>query len=117
MDVTVAVLSQSFSSSVCLCLCLYDNCLVTAFKVSQIVLIFCFLFLFLTGVTHNISLLQDVIAHPRFISGDISTNFLQDEYPEGFKGKSQKIDPCPPEPFSVTRPPKGGLLQPLPGFF
>ena len=43
------------------------------------------------GVTHNISLLQDVIAHPRFISGDISTNFLQDEYPDGFKGKSPKI--------------------------
>ncbi|XP_072035304.1 propionyl-CoA carboxylase alpha chain, mitochondrial-like isoform X2 [Amphiura filiformis] len=38
------------------------------------------------GVTHNISLLQDVIAHPRFISGDISTKFLEEEYPEGFKG-------------------------------
>ncbi|XP_041482705.1 propionyl-CoA carboxylase alpha chain, mitochondrial-like [Lytechinus variegatus] len=38
------------------------------------------------GVTHNISLLQDVIANPRFISGDISTKFLQEEYPEGFSG-------------------------------
>ncbi|XP_022093868.1 propionyl-CoA carboxylase alpha chain, mitochondrial-like [Acanthaster planci] len=38
------------------------------------------------GVTHNISLLQDVIAHPRFISGDINTKFLPTEYPEGFKG-------------------------------
>ncbi|XP_030837462.1 propionyl-CoA carboxylase alpha chain, mitochondrial isoform X2 [Strongylocentrotus purpuratus] len=38
------------------------------------------------GVTHNISLLQDVLANPRFISGDISTKFLQEEYPDGFSG-------------------------------
>ncbi|XP_072180375.1 propionyl-CoA carboxylase alpha chain, mitochondrial-like [Diadema setosum] len=38
------------------------------------------------GVTHNISLLQDVLANPRFQSGDISTKFLQEEYPEGFSG-------------------------------
>ncbi|XP_071949948.1 propionyl-CoA carboxylase alpha chain, mitochondrial-like [Antedon mediterranea] len=38
------------------------------------------------GVTHNISLLQDVLVHPRFIDGAITTNFLPEEYPEGFKG-------------------------------
>uniref|UniRef100_A0A3B3RQ00 Propionyl-CoA carboxylase subunit alpha n=1 Tax=Paramormyrops kingsleyae TaxID=1676925 RepID=A0A3B3RQ00_9TELE len=38
------------------------------------------------GVTHNIPLLREVITHPRFISGDISTKFLQEVYPEGFKG-------------------------------
>ncbi|KAI5618376.1 propionyl-CoA carboxylase alpha chain, mitochondrial, partial [Silurus asotus] len=38
------------------------------------------------GVTHNISLLREIIVHPRFISGDISTNFLPEVYPEGFKG-------------------------------
>ncbi|KAG5262254.1 hypothetical protein AALO_G00293890 [Alosa alosa] len=38
------------------------------------------------GVTHNIPLLREIIVHPRFISGDISTAFLPDVYPEGFKG-------------------------------
>ncbi|RKO91674.1 carbamoyl-phosphate synthase L chain, ATP binding domain-containing protein [Blyttiomyces helicus] len=38
------------------------------------------------GVTHNIPLLRDVISHPRFKSGKISTAFLAEEYPEGFKG-------------------------------
>lgn len=38
------------------------------------------------GVTHNIPLLREIITHPRFISGDISTNFLPEVYPEGFKG-------------------------------
>lgn len=38
------------------------------------------------GVTHNIPLLREIITHPRFISGDISTSFLPEVYPEGFKG-------------------------------
>ena len=38
------------------------------------------------GVTHNIPLLRDVISHPRFASGKISTGFLPEEYPSGFKG-------------------------------
>ncbi|KAJ3019867.1 UNVERIFIED_CONTAM: hypothetical protein HDU68_010463 [Siphonaria sp. JEL0065] len=38
------------------------------------------------GVTHNIPLLRDVISHPRFASGKISTKFLGQEYPQGFKG-------------------------------
>ncbi|XP_077439015.1 propionyl-CoA carboxylase alpha chain, mitochondrial [Vanacampus margaritifer] len=38
------------------------------------------------GVTHNIPLLREIITHPRFISGDISTNFLPEIYPDGFKG-------------------------------
>ncbi|XP_053730256.1 propionyl-CoA carboxylase alpha chain, mitochondrial [Synchiropus splendidus] len=38
------------------------------------------------GVTHNIPLLREIITHPRFVSGDISTNFLPEVYPEGFKG-------------------------------
>ncbi|KAI3362903.1 hypothetical protein L3Q82_011500, partial [Scortum barcoo] len=38
------------------------------------------------GVTHNIPLLREIITHPRFISGDISTNFLPEIYPYGFKG-------------------------------
>nr|XP_025040137.1 propionyl-CoA carboxylase alpha chain, mitochondrial isoform X1 [Pelodiscus sinensis] len=38
------------------------------------------------GVTHNIALLREVIIHPRFVQGDISTKFLPDVYPDGFKG-------------------------------
>ncbi|KAJ2957815.1 hypothetical protein NQZ79_g6558 [Umbelopsis isabellina] len=38
------------------------------------------------GVTHNIPLLREIVSHPRFQSGKISTKFLAEEYPEGFKG-------------------------------
>ncbi|CAG8508443.1 3920_t:CDS:2 [Acaulospora colombiana] len=38
------------------------------------------------GVTHNIPLLRDVIGSKRFRSGKISTKFLAEEYPGGFKG-------------------------------
>lgn len=46
---------------------------------------FCIGVLF-SGVTHNISLLREVIIHPRFVRGDISTKFLPEVYPDGFKG-------------------------------
>ncbi|GCB71154.1 hypothetical protein scyTo_0001479, partial [Scyliorhinus torazame] len=38
-------------------------------------------------VTHNIPLLREVIIHPRFVKGDITTNFLPEVYPDGFKGR------------------------------
>lgn len=38
------------------------------------------------GISHNISFLEAVMAHPRFAAGDITTNFIQDEYPDGFFG-------------------------------
>ncbi|KAH6576688.1 hypothetical protein BASA61_006335 [Batrachochytrium salamandrivorans] len=38
------------------------------------------------GVTHNVPLLRDVMSHPRFESGKISTAFLAEVYPNGFKG-------------------------------
>uniref|UniRef100_A0A670Z2A7 Propionyl-CoA carboxylase alpha chain, mitochondrial n=1 Tax=Pseudonaja textilis TaxID=8673 RepID=A0A670Z2A7_PSETE len=41
------------------------------------------------GVTHNIALLREVIKHPRFIQGDISTKFLPEVYTEGFKGEGK----------------------------
>ncbi|CAO3611554.1 unnamed protein product [Cunninghamella echinulata] len=37
------------------------------------------------GVTHNIPLLRGVVAHPKFQSGNISTHFLANEYPDGFE--------------------------------
>lgn len=38
------------------------------------------------GVEHNIPLLRDVIRQPRFVSGDIDTEFLKDVYPNKFEG-------------------------------
>ncbi|KXN73965.1 hypothetical protein CONCODRAFT_3037 [Conidiobolus coronatus NRRL 28638] len=38
------------------------------------------------GVTHNIPLLREIVSHPKFGTGDITTKFLEQEYPEGFKG-------------------------------
>ena len=40
------------------------------------------------GISHNISFLEAVISNPRFISGDISTSFISEEYPDGFSGAS-----------------------------
>ena len=38
------------------------------------------------GVDHNIPLLRDVIQQPRFVAGDIDTQFLPDVYPDKFQG-------------------------------
>jgi propionyl-CoA carboxylase alpha chain len=36
------------------------------------------------GVSNNISFLSALMAHPRYVSGDISTNTIAEEYPDGF---------------------------------
>ncbi len=36
------------------------------------------------GVSHNISFLQALISHPRFLEGRLTTNFIAEEYPDGF---------------------------------
>ncbi|MDA0339126.1 MAG: acetyl/propionyl-CoA carboxylase subunit alpha, partial [Proteobacteria bacterium] len=41
---------------------------------------------YLRGISHNMSFLSAVMAHPRFQSGNISTNFIAQEYPDGFEG-------------------------------
>ena len=38
------------------------------------------------GISHNISFLEALVNHPRFAQGDINTNFINDEYPNGFSG-------------------------------
>jgi propionyl-CoA carboxylase alpha chain len=38
------------------------------------------------GVRHNIPLLRSVLVQDRYRSGNITTKYLQEEYPEGFKG-------------------------------
>eukprot|EP01084_Bolivina_argentea_P260640 440212_1 len=36
------------------------------------------------GLNHNIPFLRSILDHPRFISGDITTAFIEEEYPGGF---------------------------------
>ena len=38
------------------------------------------------GISHNGSFLEAILGHARFASGDISTNFIEQEYPGGFIG-------------------------------
>ena len=38
------------------------------------------------GIGHNLPFLSAVMDHPRFIKGDITTAFIEEEYPEGFIG-------------------------------
>jgi len=39
---------------------------------------------FIRGVSHNISFLNALIAHQRFLDGRLTTNFIAEEYPDGF---------------------------------
>ncbi len=38
------------------------------------------------GIGHNLPFVAAVMDHPRFISGDITTAFIAEEYPDGFEG-------------------------------
>ncbi len=38
------------------------------------------------GIGHNIPFLSAVMDHPKFVSGDITTAFIEEEYPDGFGG-------------------------------
>ena len=38
------------------------------------------------GVSHNINFLQAILNNEKFVDGNISTNFIQEEYSEGFSG-------------------------------
>ncbi|MCE8553821.1 acetyl/propionyl/methylcrotonyl-CoA carboxylase subunit alpha [Ruegeria pomeroyi] len=38
------------------------------------------------GIGHNLPFLSAVMEHPKFISGDMTTAFIAEEYPEGFEG-------------------------------
>jgi len=38
------------------------------------------------GIGHNLPFLSAVYDHPRFVSGNITTAFIAEEYPEGFDG-------------------------------
>lgn len=40
----------------------------------------------ISGVSHNISFLETIMKNERFVSGNISTSFIKEEFPEGFSG-------------------------------
>ncbi len=39
---------------------------------------------YIRGTGHNIAFLASVLAHPRFAEGRLSTDFIDDEYPDGY---------------------------------
>jgi propionyl-CoA carboxylase alpha chain len=38
------------------------------------------------GLGHNVDFLSAIMQHPRFRSGELTTGFIAEEYPEGFRG-------------------------------
>jgi len=38
------------------------------------------------GIGHNLPFVAAVMDHPKFISGDMTTAFIEEEYPDGFEG-------------------------------
>ncbi len=44
------------------------------------------------GIGHNLPFLSAVMDHPKFVSGDITTAFIAEEYPEGFQGATLPED-------------------------
>jgi propionyl-CoA carboxylase alpha chain len=47
---------------------------------------------FIRGVAHNIGFLNALITHPRFRAGDLTTNFIAEEYPDGFTPRHPSED-------------------------
>jgi propionyl-CoA carboxylase alpha chain len=47
---------------------------------------------YIRGLSHNISFLNALIAHPRFREGRLSTNFIAEEYGEGFRASDVPQD-------------------------
>jgi propionyl-CoA carboxylase alpha chain len=44
------------------------------------------------GIGHNLPFLSAVMDHPKFVSGDITTAFIGEEYPDGFEGVTLEED-------------------------
>jgi len=47
---------------------------------------------YIRGVQHNISFLNALMVHPRFIEGRLTTNFIAEEYPDGFNAENVPQD-------------------------
>jgi len=55
------------------------------------------------GVSHNISFLNALVSHPRFREGRLSTNFIAEEYPDGFHAADvPQADPALPVVVAAT---------------
>jgi propionyl-CoA carboxylase alpha chain len=46
----------------------------------------------LEGLGHNIDFLSAIMQHPRFRSGELTTGFIAEEYPDGFSGAATSDD-------------------------
>ncbi|WP_109466503.1 acetyl-CoA carboxylase biotin carboxylase subunit [Albibacillus kandeliae] len=46
----------------------------------------------LEGIGHNLPFLSAVMDHPKFVSGDMTTAFIAEEYPEGFDGVDLPVE-------------------------
>ena len=46
------------------------------------------------GIGHNIPFLAAVMDHPKFVSGDMTTAFIEEEYPDGFSGVEPENITC-----------------------
>ncbi len=47
---------------------------------------------YIRGVNHNMAFLAALIAHPRFAGGNLTTNFIAEEYPDGFHAKDLVLE-------------------------
>jgi propionyl-CoA carboxylase alpha chain len=49
------------------------------------------------GIKQNISFLNAIMSHERFASGNLTTNFITDEYPDGFNAENvRQVNPVHP---------------------
>ena len=46
----------------------------------------------LKGLGHNVDFLSAIMQHPRFRSGELTTGFIAEEYPEGFTGAAASAE-------------------------
>jgi propionyl-CoA carboxylase alpha chain len=44
------------------------------------------------GLGHNVDFLSAIMQHPRFRSGELTTGFIAEEYPDGFQGAAASDD-------------------------
>ena len=49
------------------------------------------------GVDSNLAFLSAVFSHPRFVAGRLSTDFIEDEYPDGFGMDDVRLDHRSPD--------------------
>jgi propionyl-CoA carboxylase alpha chain len=43
------------------------------------------------GLGHNIDFVSAIMQHPRFRSGELTTGFIAEEYPDGFRRRAASV--------------------------